>query len=906
MTEMMTPAMRQYYEAKQAYPDTLIFFRMGDFYESFGEDAKTISKELEITLTARGKDRTGDRMPLAGIPYHAIDTYLPKLINKGYKVAICEQLEDPRQAKGVVKRGVVRIVTPGTVIDSSMFSDASNNYLMAVAGREVGKSGKNTKKEIEIGVSFLDISTGEFLTTQFRDSESFEKLLSEFVRMSPAECILPPSLHGNSELTDKLKDQTIIQEFVPEISGAEEAGKKLKAHFKVATLEGMGCDKLDFAVCSAWTALEYAQNTQMRDLVHINTLKTYSNSEFMILDSITLHNLEIVKNVRDEGDKNSLYRILNCTKTPMGSRIMKKWLSKPLLSIEKINFRLDAVEELASDHLIRYDIRKWLSEVRDIERLIGRVVYGNANSRDLIALKKSLSAVPPIRDCLMGKKGVKLLKEIAEGLAFFSELENLAEMIEKTIVEDPPVSVREGGMIKPGYNGELDELRNIARNSKQWIADFQQKEKERSGIKSLKVGYNKVFGYYIEVTNSNSNQVPEDYIRKQTIANAERFFTPELKEKESLILTANEKAMALEYEIFMMITQTLSAHSKELQETAERIGNLDALSALAEVAGNSNYTRPQLTEDCKILIRDGRHPVIENIVPMGFVPNDTVMDCKENQFLLVTGPNMAGKSTYMRQIALIAIMAQAGSFVPASHASVGIIDQIFTRIGAFDDLANGQSTFMVEMVELANILNNASPKSLVLLDEIGRGTSTYDGYSIAKSVVEFLHNRGKVGVRALFATHYHQLTVLEEKLKRVKNYHIAVTEKGHELVFLRKIVPGATDKSYGIHVARLAGVPEKVIERANEILEEIEKENVFTEAEDSEKGKMKKSKATSRYTQMMLFDPGNSEGISAQVNKFGTLKRPGPVEAAMRKLNVEEMTPIEALNKLHELKKLLD
>ena len=410
MTEMMTPAMRQYYEAKQAYPDTLIFFRMGDFYESFGEDAKTISKELEITLTARGKDRTGDRMPLAGIPYHAIDTYLPKLVNKGYKVAICEQLEDPRQAKGVVKRGVVRIVTPGTVIDSSMFSDASNNYLMAVAGREVGNSGKNTKKEIEIGVSFLDISTGEFLTTQFRDSESFEKLLSEFVRMSPAECILSPSLHGNSELTDKLKDQTIIQEFVPAISGAEEAGKKLKAHFKVSTLEGMGCEKLDFAVCSAWAALEYAQNTQMRDLVHINTLKTYSNSEFMILDSITLHNLEIVKNVRDEGDKNSLYRILNCTKTPMGSRIMKKWLSKPLLSIEKINFRLDAVEELASDPLIRYDIRKWLSEVRDIERLIGRVVYGNANSRDLIALKKSLSAVPPIRDCLIGKKGSKIVE----------------------------------------------------------------------------------------------------------------------------------------------------------------------------------------------------------------------------------------------------------------------------------------------------------------------------------------------------------------------------------------------------------------------------------------------------------------------------------------------------------------
>jgi len=906
MTEMMTPAMRQYYEAKQAYPDTLIFFRMGDFYESFGEDAKTIAKELEITLTARGKDKSGERMPLAGIPYHAIDTYLPRLINKGYKVAICEQLEDPKQAKGVVKRGVVRVVTPGTAIDSSMFSDASNNYLMAVAGREIGKSGKNAEKnaekEIEIGVSFLDISTGEFLTTQFRDSENFEKLLSELARMRPAECILPPSLHGNLdlELVDRLKDQTIVQEFAPEISGSEEAGEKLKNHFKVATLEGMGCEKLDFAVYSAWAALEYAQTTQMRDLAHINTLRTYSNSEFMILDSVTLRNLEIVKNVRDEGDGNSLYRILNCTKTPMGSRTLKKWLLKPLLSVEKINLRLDAVEELTADPLLRYDIRKWLSEIRDIERLVGRVVYGNSNARDLIALKKSLDAVSPVRDCLMERIRSELLNEIANGLASFSELETLAEMIEKAIVEEPPVSVREGGMIKPGYSAELDELRDIASNSKQWIAAFQQKEKERSGIKSLKVGYNKVFGYYIEVTNANSSQVPEDYIRKQTMANAERFFTPELKEKESLILTANEKAVALEHEIFLKITQALSAHSRELQETAERIGALDVLASLAEIAGNNNYIRPQLAEDCKILIRDGRHPVVENTVPGGFVPNDTEIDCKENQFLLVTGPNMAGKSTYMRQTALIAIMAQTGSFVPASHASIGIVDQVFTRIGAFDDLASGQSTFMVEMVELANILNNASPRSLVLLDEIGRGTSTYDGYSIAKAVVEFLHNRGKVGVRALFATHYHQLTALEEKLKRVKNYHIAVKEEGHELVFLRKIVPGATDRSYGIHVARLAGVPEKVIERANEILKELEKENVFEEVEDSENGKKKKSKATARYTQMMLFDPGSSGGSSAQAN------RSGPVEAALRKLNVEEMTPIEALNKLHELKRILD
>ncbi|HOA68945.1 MAG TPA: DNA mismatch repair protein MutS [Methanosarcina thermophila] len=900
MKETLTPAMRQYYEAKKAYPDTLIFFRMGDFYESFGEDAKIIAKELEITLTARGKDRSGKRMPLAGIPYHSIDTYLPRLINKGYKVAICEQLEDPKQAKGVVKRGVVRVVTPGTAIDSSMFSDASNNYLMAVAGREIGKSSRNAKKEIELGVSFLDISTGEFLTTQFQDSENFEKLLSELARMRPSECILPPSLYGNSDLTDRLKAQTIVQEFAPQVSEIEEAAERLKAHFKVATLEGMGCEKLDFAIYSAWAALEYTQTTQMRELSHINTLRTYSNSEFMILDSVTLRNLEIVKNVRDEGDANSLYRILDCTKTPMGSRTLKKWLLKPLLSVEKINLRLDAVEELVENPLLRYDLRSWLSEVRDIERLVGRIVYGNSNARDLISLKKSLDVLPLIRDSLMETAKSDLLKEIAVGLASFSELEDLTETIDRAIVDDPPVSVREGGMIKPGYSAELDELRDIASSSKQWIANFQQKERERSGIKSLKVGYNKVFGYYIEVTNANSSQVPEDYIRKQTMANAERFFTPELKEKESLILTANEKAIALEYEIFTEIVHMLSAHSRELQEVAERTGLLDVLAAFAETAENNNYVRPQLTDDCRILIRDGRHPVVEKTVSSGFVPNDTEMDCKENQFLLITGPNMAGKSTYMRQTALIAIMAQAGSFVPASYASIGIIDQVFTRIGAFDDLASGQSTFMVEMVELANILNNASPRSLVLLDEIGRGTSTYDGYSIAKAVVEFLHNRGKVGMRALFATHYHQLTSLEKKLKRVKNYHIAVKEEGHELVFLRKIVPGATDKSYGIHVARLAGVPEKVIERANEILKELERENVLEEAEDGENGKKRKSRSSARYTQMLLFDPGSSSGNQLEAN------RPSPVEAALKKLNVEEITPIEALNKLYELKKLLN
>lgn len=907
----LTPAMRQYYEAKEAYPDTLIFFRMGDFYESFGEDAKTIAKELEITLTARGKDKSGERMPLAGIPYHAIDNYLPKLINKGYRVAICEQLEDPKKAKGVVKRGVVRVVTPGTAIDSAMFADASNNYLMAVSGRKCEKRGKSRGKarkkageeasesEIEFGISFLDISTGEFLTTQFKDSKDFEKFRSELARMRPAECILPPVLYENPKIQSLLQEQTVVQEYAPLSGGEKEAAEKLKKHFGVMTLEGMGCENLSLALSSAWAALEYAKTTQLRDLAYINTLRTYSNTDFMVLDSVTLKNLEIVKNVRDGGDENSLFRSLNQTKTPMGSRILKKWLLKPLLSVKRINKRLDAVEELTENVLLRYDLRDLLSEVRDIERLVSRLVYGNSNARDLVALKKSLESAAPLRDLLLKKAEGGLLKEIAEGLEAFSELEKLCELLEKGIVEEPPLTVREGGMIKPGYNSELDELRELAHNSKQWIAAFQQKERERTGIKSLKVGYNKVFGYYLEITKANISQVPETYIRKQTMANAERFFTPELKEKESLILSANERAVGLEYALFSKIVQTLATHSRKLQETAEELGTLDVLACLAEVAKDKNYTRPKLSENCEILIREGRHPVVENSIPGGFVPNDTEMDCKEKQFLLVTGPNMAGKSTYMRQTALIAILAQAGSFVPATYASIGLVDKIFTRIGAFDDLASGQSTFMVEMVELANILNNAGPKSLVLLDEIGRGTSTYDGYSIAKAVIEFLHNKGKVGVRTLFATHYHQLTGLEESLKRVKNCHIAVKEEGQELVFLRKIVPGATDKSYGIQVARLAGVPEKVIGRANEILKALEQENLLEEAEEeNKKQKGKRREKTSRYTQMLLFDPGNG----AEEIKEG---KPSPVEEALKTLDLNGLTPLEALNKLYELKKLV-
>ncbi len=858
--DKMTPAMRQYYEAKEKHKDALIFFRMGDFYESFGDDAKIIAKELDITLTSRGRDKEGDDMPLAGIPYHAVDSYLPRLIKKGYKVAICEQLEDPKNAKGVVKRGVVRVITPGTVIDSSLVQDQSNNYLMSVSG-----------DGIEFGISFLDVSTGEFTTTQFKDNETFDRMLSEASRMHPAECILAQTLFENKKLTERLRNIGIaVNKFDSDAFDTRTAHDRLIKHFGVLTLEGMGCEKLSFAVSSAGAALEYARTTQMRDLVHIQTIRTYFENEFMMLDWITLRNLEIIQGIRNDA---SLLSIIDRTKTSMGGRLLRKMILAPLLSVSKITERLDAVDESVKKTLLRYDLIAQLSRVRDIERLIGRIMYGNSNARDLIALKLSLAAIPEVISSLK-ESDIKsgLLLDIMQRLGDFSDIVGL---LEKAIVNEPPVSVREGGMIKDGYNEKLDELKKLSLHGKDWIAEMQQHERERTGIKSLKIGYNSVFGYYLEVTKANLSQVPSDYIRKQTTANCERFYTPELKEKELMILSADEKRTALEFELFSGINSLIAGRAKDIQLAASAVGELDVIVNLAEIAVGNKYVRPQVNEGCAVIIRDGRHPVVERAI-LGFVPNDTLMDCKENQFLLLTGPNMAGKSTYMRQTALIIIMAQIGCFVPASYASVGLVDRIFTRVGAFDDLASGQSTFMIEMVELANILNNATPKSLILLDEIGRGTSTYDGYSIAKAVVEFIHNKDRSGVRTLFATHYHQLTTVEGVLKRVKNYHIAVKEEGNDLVFLRKIVPGATDRSYGIHVAKLAGVPLKVTSRAKEILKELENGSVI-------------SRGKERYTQLVLF------GQEAQ-------KEP-PIVEELKNLNVDAMTPLDALNALAELKK---
>lgn len=866
--QKMTPAMRQYYEAKQQHPDALIMFRMGDFYESFGEDAQTIARELDITLTTRGKNKEGEKMPLAGIPYHAIDSYLPRLIKKGYKVAICEQLEDPKQAKGVVKRGVVRVVTPGTAIDSSMFSDSRSNYLMAL-----------TRQGDDFGISFLDISTGEFMSTQVKDALPYDRIMGEAVRMRPSECILPPELYDNGILVDRLKELTPVHKYESDAFELNIARQRLLEHFGASTLEGMGLEKFSAAVVSSGAALAYIHETQMRELDHIQNPTPYFDSQFMTLDGVTLRNLELVRNVRDGSSESSLIKVLDHTKTPMGSRILRKWLLQPLIIAADIDRRMDSVEALAGSTLLRYDLRTLLSGIRDLERLIGRVVYGNANARDLVSLRTSLAAIPQIKTALKGSDiQTDMLTSIYEGLGDFTDL---VELLEQSIVDEPPLGLRDGGIIKTGYSTQLDEIKDMAAHGKDWVAKLQMQERNRTGIKSLKVGYNKVFGYYIEVTRTNLSQVPDDYIRKQTTANAERFYTPELKEKEAAILSANDRSTAMEYELFTQITATISEKARDLQETAQLIGLLDVITNLADIAVTNNYVRPEINDSCNILIRDGRHPVVEFSVPGGFVPNDINMNCDSDQFLLITGPNMAGKSTYMRQISLIVIMAQMGSFVPASYASIGIVDRVFTRVGAFDDLASGQSTFMVEMVELANILNNATPKSLILLDEIGRGTSTFDGYSIARAVVEYIHNRGRVGVRSLFATHYHQLTSLEGSLKRVKNYHIAVKEEGHDLIFLRKIVPGATDKSYGIHVARLAGVPLKVTQRAKDVLKEVESGSIGSKARQS-----------ARYTQMMLFDPGNSDSSA-----------PDAVLETLKSLDIDKMTPLEALNTIYELKK---
>ena len=869
MTSGPTPAMRQYYSVKARYPDAILFFQMGDFYETFGEDAGVVARELDIVLTSRGRDKNGDRMPLAGVPLHAADGYIARLVNKGYRVVICDQVEDPKTAKGVVKRDVTRVVTPGTLIDSSMLGSAGAQYLMAVA----------PDRKDTFGIAFLDVSTGEFFISSGSGGRDYADLVSEVVRYRPTEAIIPESLQGGLQggLPGRLETLGVtVSRYRDDAFDPDAAYARLCEQFGTTTLEGYGCEGLTAPVAAAGAALRYAQETQQSSLPHISGIASRIPTGNMVLDAITLRNLEITTSIRGSGDGNTLLSVLDTTETSMGSRTMRSFLISPLIGKTAIDERLDAVEHFFDHALERQELRSILGDFSDIERIAGRIAYGNAGPRDLATLKESLECIPDVKS-LFSDDAPLLVREALDAM---SDHAGVIDLVGRAIVDDPPALAKSGGMIREGFNRKLDELRHLATTGKNWIAEFQQQERERTGIKSLKVGYNRVFGYYIEVTKPNLHLVPPEYERRQTLANAERYTIPDLREKEAMIATAEERLAALEAELYTELVRTLAAHVPDLQATARAVGLLDVYAALGEVAARYGYSRPVIEESGRIIIRDGRHPVVERHLPVPFVPNDTELDSAGDQIMIITGANMAGKSTYMRAVALCCIMAQMGSFVPARHATIGIVDRVFTRVGAFDDLAAGQSTFMVEMLELANILNNATPQSLVVLDEIGRGTSTLDGCSIARAVVEFLHGKAVAGPRTLFATHFHDLIDLEGSLARVKNFHFAVKDTGSDVIFLRKIIPGATDRSYGVHVARLAGIPKKVTDRAMTLLKEASRREFSG------------GPRAPRYTQMLLVDPG--EGVVEE----------NPVVRELATLNPNEMTPIEALNTLCRLQKL--
>ncbi len=795
----LTPGMQQYMNIKNANPDCIILFRMGDFYETFFEDAKTIAKELEITLTSRGKGET--KAPLAGIPYHSIEPYIAKLIKKGYKVGIVEQIEDPKKAKGLVKRDLVRIITPGTVVESLILNQASNNYILSFV-----------KEKDKFALSFCDISTGEFLAAEIEE----EKFFNELKRLNPAEIIIPMSLE-ESQTANKLKEENyLVNSYDDRFFYHEKALETLKSHFKVLNMEGFGI-KSQAMLNAAGALLNYIKETQKNAVEHINKIQRYRTDNYMYLDNATIRNLELLKSIVSQTEDASLLSVLDKTITPMGKRMIKKWIVSPLIKKEQIERRLNAVEELKGNIILREDLKKALHHVYDIERLIGRVSFGNANPKDLVSLKNSLQFIPLIKE-LLTSTNTEELKDISK----IPDLSKAREIIKNAIKDEPNTTIREGNIIKEGYNKELDELRELSHNVKKYLAELEEKERNRTKIKSLKIKYNKVFGYYIEVTKANLHLVPKDYIRKQTQVNSERFITEELKEKESKILSAQERIFELEYELFMEVLKSLKKYTSEIQDTAGKIAKLDCLISFAQVAQNNNYCKPRFNDKKILNIQEGRHPVIEAFSDVDFISNSCYLK-EDLRVMIITGPNMAGKSTFLRQVALICLMAQMGSFVPAQSAELPIIDRVFSRIGAYDDLVHSQSTFMVEMNETANILNNATENSLVILDEIGRGTSTFDGVSLAWAIAEYLNN--KIKAKTLFATHYHHLNKLAENFKEIKNYNIAVKETEEKIIFLRKIIEGGTDKSYGIQVAKLAGLPEDVIRLSKKIMETIEQED---------------------------------------------------------------------------------
>ncbi len=857
MKEGSTPIRQQYLRIKRKYPEAIVFFRLGDFYETFDEDARIASRELEIVLTSREMGK-GNRIPLAGIPYHALDNYLARLINRGYKVAICEQVTKPGETKGLVERDVVRVVTPGTVVEPGLLDSKANNYLTSLV---LG--------EDEVGLAYVDITTSEFAATQI----PLQRVVPELERLRSSEIIASTS----AELSDlnPAAPVTRLDDYWFELEIARQTALD---HFGVATLDGYGCANLPLAIRAVGSIIHYLQETQKQALGQLTRLSTYSTDSFMALDVQTQRNLELFQGSRSGTAEGSLLSIIDLTRTAMGGRLLRRWLGQPLIDIAELNKRQDAIDWFYDNTLARSQMISLLGGVADLERLINRIRSNIAIPRELVALRRTLESIPKLGQLLEGDSPIGWLRD---GL---KPCRDVVDLISGAIVEQPPSGLDEGGVVKQGFSEELDSLRQKSKDAKQYLANLERQERERTGIKSLKVGFNRVFGYYIEVSKSNQAQVPQDYIRKQTLVGGERFFTPQLKEYESLILNAQDRIAELEAQIFRQVCSQVGASSEPVLVSASALAGIDAFSSLAEVAVRCSYVRPALTTGNEIVVNQGRHPVVEgSLIDSGFVSNDTFLSNDDAQLIILTGPNMSGKSTYLRQVAIIVLLAQIGSFVPASSATIGLVDRIFTRIGAREDLAAGQSTFMVEMVETANILNNATPRSLIILDEIGRGTSTYDGLSIARAVAEYIHSYSGLGSKTVFATHYHELVELAGFLPRVKNFNVAVTEEGGEVIFLHKIVPGGVDKSYGIHVAKLAGLPKSVVHRAREVLAELEGDSHKTLSEKPHKA------------QKHLKQPPPQ-----QIPFFGP--KP-PVSEELEKLDIDSLTPLEAITRLYELQK---
>lgn len=872
----LSPMMTHYLETKKEYPDCVLFYRLGDFYEMFFEDAVTVSRELEITLT--GKEcGLEERAPMCGVPHHAVENYLIRLVQKGYKVAIAEQMEDPKLAKGLVKREVIRVVTPGTITSAQALDETKNNYLMGIV--YIGET---------FGIAVADISTGDFLVTEV---ESERELTDEINKFNPSEIICNEAFYVSGVDIEDIKNRyhAVVSSLDNHFFSDEVCRKILKEHYKVGALSGLGLEDYDNGIIAAGSVMQYMYETQKSSLSHITNITPYSTGQFMIIDTSTRRNLELLETLREKQKRGSLLWVLDRTKTAMGARMLRTYIEQPLIHKSEIIKRQNAIEELNMNYISREEICEYLNPIYDLERLIGRISYKTANPRDLISFKNSLDMLPYIKK-MLEEFNSDMLMNLQEEL---DPLTDVKDLIDRAIIDDPPITVREGGIIKEGFHEEADKFRHAKTEGKSWLAELESREKEKSGIKNLKVKYNKVFGYYFEVTNSFKDLVPDYFIRKQTLANAERYTTDELKELEDVILGAEDKLYTLEYQLFTEVRDSVAAQVLRIQKTARAIAGVDVITSLSSVATRNNYVKPCINEKGLIDIKNGRHPVVEKMLRDDlFVSNDTYLDNNKNRLSIITGPNMAGKSTYMRQTALIVLMAQIGSFVPAEEANIGICDRIFTRVGASDDLASGQSTFMVEMTEVANILRNATKNSLIVLDEIGRGTSTFDGLSIAWAVVEHISNSKLLGAKTLFATHYHELTELEGTISGVNNYCIAVKEQGDDIVFLRKIVKGGADKSYGIQVAKLAGVPDTVIYRAKELLSELSEADITMKAKEI-------AETNSNITQRKAV-PKPDEVDLQQMSLFDTVKD-NDIIKELGELELGNMTPIDALNILYRL-----